>query len=148
MNKILSKEVSLQLAKLLFEKQIVIDTEKIWLTNAEYGLNNFVGDVCIHWMEEQGYRNSDRKYNAPTIAEVIDFIFEKYGTWIDIYTLGDENVYPKWNYRITDVKNVNSGIEWELKQLEFSYEQLIKNSYNIPIEAYEEAIKYVLNKEI
>ena len=135
MNKILSKEVSAELAKLLFEKQIVIDTEKIWLTNAEYGLNNFVGDVCIHWMEEQGYRSSDATYNAPTIAEVLDFIFEKYNI----------SIYYNYNH------NIRSSFESPFIPRAFSIIKDIQISLNdvkSPLEAYEEAIKYILNTEI
>lgn len=135
MNKILSKEVSVELAKLLFEKQIVIDTEKIWLINAEYGLNNFVGDVCIHWMEEQGYRSSDATYNAPTIGEVLDFIYEKYGI----------SIYYNYNH------NIKSSFESPFIPRAFSIIkdiQISLNGVNSPTEAYEEAIKFILNKEI
>lgn len=130
MNKILSKEVSINLAKLLFEKQIVIDTEKIWLINAEYGLNNIIGDVCIHWMEEQGYRSSNAKYNAPTIAEVIDWIYEKYQIWIEV--------------------RKNSYFKEIMFQSYINEKSLIGDlggyiSHISPLEAYEEAIKYILN---
>lgn len=146
MNKILSKEVSLDLAKLLFEKQIAIHTEKIWLINAEYGLNNFVGDVCIHWMEEQGYRSSDATYNAPTIGEVLDFIYENFRIWIGVELI-DNTIEFYFQPTI-----------WTSKDREYHDEDMIDQAksickwkewqYSSPLKAYEEAIKFILNREI
>jgi hypothetical protein len=59
----------------------------------------------------------------PTIVEVIMWLYEKHGIWIEVNT------------------DVNGKFYWLLKELKAS-----QNNYNSPTEAYEAGIYYVLSK--
>jgi hypothetical protein len=70
--------------------------------------------------------------NAPTIAEVVMWLYEKHGIWIDVSL----NQFSKpndlqWMYSIVFTKDCT-----------YSYSP---KSYDSPTEAYDAAIEYVLN---
>ena len=92
--------------------------------------------------------NYINKYSAPTIDDVKWWLYRKHGIWITVETLGNENDYPKFDYKAVTLKDSNSDVDWLMKRLDISYEELIAKSYNNPIEAYEAAIEYVLNNLI
>ena len=122
MNKILSKEVSFELAKLLFEKN--------YDENTKFGYNGVYEPHHLNLIEFGSLqRNSELikgVYSAPTIAEVIDWIFDKYR--ISIY----------YNYDHFSRKFIPRAFT-TLKHNEISL-----NSVKSPLQAYEEAIKYIL----
>jgi len=83
--------------------------------------------------------DSKHVYYAPTIAEVVMWLYEKHGIWIYPYCAGNNKFH--WG-----IANSKTGV-------------IIKNSYkkdkntlfegfNSPTEAYEVAIEYTLNKLI
>jgi hypothetical protein len=75
------------------------------------------------------------RYSAPTIAEVVMWIYEKHGIWIDVSL--NQFSKPKdlqWMYSIVFIENC-------------TYSHSPK-SYNTPTEAYESAIVYVLTEII
>lgn len=87
--------------------------------------------------EEQELWNEEL-LSAPTIAEVVMWIYKKYGIWIrvGIYTgLGNLNNF-QFDIEQCSIKNINSMSELNLK------------SFKSPEEAYETAIEYTLNKLI
>ena len=66
--------------------------------------------------------------SAPTIADVVMWLYEKHGIWI--YTVRDYDI-PKFNYAIQQ-PNVYSVLTHT------------HNDFNSPTEAYENAIEYTL----
>ena len=112
----LSKEVSFPLAKLLKEKgQNIISSKLMYASNGELtdAIYDF-DDWCF----------------APTIAEVIDWLFEKHGIWINV-TISQED---GWEYIIGNTITFD-GLGY-------------KSLFNSPKEAYEAAIEHTLNELI
>lgn len=119
MNKILTKEVSFEVAKLLKEKDYdVKDRENYQM----YGVQ-IIPQLELY---------NDTKWNiykdyclAPTIAEVLDWIYSKTGDWFSIDSENNKTFY----YYVPKEGEIN-----------FSKE------YPTILETYENAIKYSLNK--
>lgn len=76
--------------------------------------------------------------SAPTIAEAVMWLYEKYGIWI----YADSHEFGKWCYNY----KYNRPHVLNLKVTENG--QFGLNDYNSPTEAYEAAIEYVLTKLI
>lgn len=77
-------------------------------------------------------------YSAPTIAEVIMWLYENHRVWIyaDSYELGKWCYYHRYN-RPSDLSpNITKGGRYS------------REDYNSPTEAYEAAILYALNNLI
>lgn len=82
-----------------------------------------------------GYYLPNKTVNAPTIAEVVMWLYEKHGIWIDVSL--SQFSKPKdlqWMYSIVFTQRC-------------TYSHSPK-SYNSPTEAYEAAILYTLNNLI
>lgn len=113
-------------------------------------------ELCNFYFDKKGEMHLTYGKNSffpfrvyvPTAAEAVMWLYEKHGVWITVDTVGDEKIYPRWIYKLVDLKNPNSNIEWELNVLNTSYEDLIKNSFISPTLAYEVAIEYTLNNLI
>lgn len=94
--------------------------------NQAKGLN-----ISFNWYNEDGIYNAnyklDTKITAPTIAEVVMWLYEKHGIWLYVS------------------KPYENGwvIHWQGLDI---YPTLI--CYNTPTEAYEAAIEYILNNLI
>ena len=86
--------------------------------------------------------------DAPTIAEVVMWLYEKHKLWINMEIVGNQNVYPRYRYQVIDLAKWNSGLEYQIKLLEICYEELIKSSFVLPTEAYEAAIEHVFKNLI
>ena len=119
----LNKPVDFTTAKLLKEKGFD--------ENCRFGYNGSFEPHHIGLIEF-GYlqRNSELlklTYSAPTIAEVIDWLYEKHGIWISV---------------LQHTKNS------EGKYFEAFVNSMTFSGYNSPTEAYEAAIEYCLNKLI
>lgn len=116
--------VSFPIAKLLKEKEYkdknMLGTVR--LSEPEYydpnGIIHNIKDI----FEEKDYEIEDC-FNAPTIVEVIMWLYEKYAIWIEVY-------YDDGKKEFYTVLN---GEEYK---------------YNSPTEAYETTIKYVLENLI
>lgn len=132
--------VSFELAKLLKEKGF--------------------DEVCQQWYSVEGglYYQDEFDNNrgfipvceceAPTIAEVVMWLYEKHGIWIDVYY---NSKYKSWDYEYT---NINWSQEEVDKKLEEDIHNLLDNifnakiKYNSPTEAYEAAIEFTLENLI
>ena len=122
--------VSLEIAKLLKEK----------------GFNEEVRD---YYEEKDGtfyysqyFRDNisiNEKHNgfvtAPTIAEVVMWLYEKHGIWINVTS--DYNRFRTWQYRITNRNKMigKDGI-------------IYNEGFNSPTKAYSQAIEYTLKNLI
>ena len=107
--------VSFELAKLLKEKGIIFQTKEYYSSDTK------VTSVSYN------------EFAAPTIADVVMWLYEKHEIWISV-----EPPFPRrivlWEYYIQKANHRTS---------------LGQNSgYNTPIEAYEAAIKYTLENHI
>lgn len=116
--------VSFELAKLLREKGFDVKDKE----NHYFYVVNHADPKKFSYLEV-GYGND---ILAPTIAEVVMWLYEKHGIWI--YTVKDYDM-PKFNYAIQQ-PNVYSVLSY------------LHNDFNSPTEAYEAAIEYTLNNLI
>lgn len=109
-----------------------------WLTKKN-------GDRCFGCDKSRGYFET---FSAPTIAEVVMWLYEKHGIWIDVYY---NSKYKSWDYEYT---NINWSQEEVDKKLEEDIHNLLDNifnakiKYNSPTEAYEAAIEFTLKNLI
>ena len=145
MNKILNKEVSFDLAKRLKDEPAFkrcnylyhLDKDGNEITD-EFIINRFKGNVPNNDFNAAKSVFSFSFINTPTIAEVIDWIYEKHGIWIYSYKVEpfvyEDIPYPKYVWiSKCDEKFVDTD------------NGLAVNHYNSLIEAYEAAIEYTLN---
>jgi hypothetical protein len=86
------------------------------------------GSMCSGCNKSNGYLDI---YSAPTIAEVVMWLYEKHGIWISVQP-NEPYVDNDWCFAI--FKDLRENISLK--------------GYNSPTEAYEEAIKYCLSKLI
>ena len=122
--------VNYKLAKLLKEKEFNEPCKLCVEEGDEMPLPFNCGDT-IH-------RNSlHQYYSAPTISEVVMWLYEKHGLWTNVVYMGFELKYS-WFIDIV----TTSGSHWD------SYGEEGDICYNSPTEAYEAAIEYTLTKLI
>lgn len=74
---------------------------------------------------------TSRNYTAPTIAEVVMWLYEKHGIWIGVQP-NEPYVDDDWCFIIFKNLKNNNSLE----------------GYNSPTEAYERGIEYTLNNLI
>lgn len=115
----MNKEVSLPIAKLLNEKGIIFKTKLYYSSETK------VTSVSYN------------EFAAPTVAEVVMWIYEKYGIWISV----DTDINGRFRYSLRKY-NITNGA-WEVKN-----PTSISEYFNSPTEAYEAAILYTLNNLI
>ena len=79
--------------------------------------------------------------SAPTIAEVVMWLYEKHGIWISVYTM------DKWLPNGNDKEQL---FDYSLKQMKRGLIDIPKKpeEFNSPREAYEVAISYTLKNLI
>lgn len=116
--------VKFEIAKLLKEKGFDEYT-KIWHQRGD----GVVG--CVEGKRDFYNRKGDVYTSAPTIAEVVMWVYEKHEYWCYTYTNG-KMWYPCIQHKFGDMAVLSGKI----------------GTYNSSIEAYEEAIKYTLNNLI
>lgn len=121
--------VSFEIAKLLKEKgfdepcRYVHDTwnnVKDWLEDGEGEHRN-------------SHQNRSVYYSAPTIAEVVVWLYEKHGLWIVV----NVNIMGSWYFEHFDLK--------EKRNAQF---KPTDTHYDSPTEAYEAVIEYTLKNLI
>jgi len=151
----MNKPVSFELAKLLKEKGIKIESSQD---------NEIYGDCYCKYYKGSDYilvshytlnftQDSQRYdfvnhpvYDAPTITDVVMWLYEKHGIWVSV----------DWMKRI---KPYNSGFYCHLRGTNKSLNRdnfIVINDtlnpgyevFNSPTEAYEAAIEYILNNLI
>lgn len=110
--------VNFELAKLLKEKGFDIPCTQLY----------FDGELKELTLQKVSYDNtlSSRYYIAPTIAEVVMWLYEKHEIWIWV-----ERYSTLFRPYAEEIGDERFG-KWE------------GHKYNSPTEAYEAAIKYVL----
>ena len=125
--------VNFEIAKLLKEKGYKTGSEKGYLPNGELGISQYSA-LCYN--DEEDYPT---KYAAPTISEVVMWIYEKHGIWITVDPI-------KWSYEDNIVKL--KYITFKLSLNKSTNIEGSNYSYNSPTEAYEAAIEYSLKNLI
>lgn len=121
----MNRPVSFELAKLLKEKGFDIgfgNGQKFYFPDTKELTENYRGN----------------NYPAPTISEVVMWLYEKHDVWIYV----DSHEFSKWcyNYKFNRPHKLN------VKLTENG--QFGLDDYNSPTEAYEGAIEYTLNNLI
>jgi len=118
-NNIMNKEVNFNLAKLLKEKGYANYSSSLYLESGKFreNIGNYNGVDDIHYIS----------YSAPTIADVIMWLYETHNIWIEVSREYDKD---KYLYQYFIDKNSQ----------EFGFKT--------PIKAYEAAIEYTLNNLI
>ena len=128
----MNKSVNFEIAKLLKEKgfdipiqHTIADKNYVYDVYTQDFVKNITTNIISNW--------NDEKYqeilSAPTIVEVVMWLYEKYGIWI--YVKQGYN----WEWFIETISN----------KPELIYNDGLENSL---IEAYESAIKYTLENLI
>jgi hypothetical protein len=142
----MNKRVSFLIAKLLKEKE--------FNENCRFGYNGFFEPHHIGLIEF-GYLQQNSEllkftYTAPTIADVVMWLHEKHGIWINVSPTIIEYNYRKdsigFIYHITKLETyLNYGKMYGSEDV-----GIFQNSYyyNSPTEAYQSSIEYALNKLI
>lgn len=119
--------VKFELSKLLKEKgykdKNILGTVR--LSEPKYYDPNGIIHGIKDAFEEKNYKIEDC-FNAPTIAEVVMWLYEKHGVWVSVQPHGNE-----FRYFIHNVHFTNS----------LRYDDL---GLSTPTEAYEAAINYCL----
>ena len=120
--------VNFETAKLLKEKGFDVPVRTAW----------YVGGVA-YWKIPANHNESNVKFSAPTIAEVVMWLYEKHSLWI----LPIPTVTGHFAYKILDVQ-----LDPENKIERPPYTGVSAMDYNSPTEAYEAAIEYCLTNLI
>ena len=122
--------VSFELAKLLKEKEIYIpafhyyENEVLKEPYLENGSSTDT-EFRVELSDLKEYFNKwSKKISAPTISEVVMWLYEKHGIWIYAHRIDQKEFY--WSID-TDKKEFTSG-----------------ENFKTPTEAYEAAIEYTL----
>lgn len=140
----MNKPVSFELAKLLKEKGFNILTYNYYKEKDYYYKEELITPKgTLLQNEDWPYNVSTQQIHAPTIAEVVMWLYEKHGIWISVH---EENCrgYVGFDFNIVFV----GDHETTVTQQEIQYKLLGETVFNSPTEAYEAAIEYVLTKLI
>lgn len=131
--------VSFELAKLLKEKGFneptfyYYENEKLiepYLENGSSTDTEFRVDLSDL---KEHFNKWSKKVSAPTVAEVVMWLYEKHEIWLEIRFADD---YKIFFYDIINTKNLKAITSKSVSH------------FNSPTEAYENAIKYCLEKII
>ena len=141
--------VSFELAKLLKEKGYDLSTEGFYTKPKcklfaidEHGRyypivnktqSSFDGKALVYFHGKAVVLKEENYYNAPTIAEVVMWLYEKHGVW----TVVNVNIMGSWYFEHFDLK--------EKRNAQF---KPTDTHYDSPTESYEAAIEYTLNNLI
>ena len=133
----MNKEVNPETKQLLFDKG--------WRYELSYSYDPELGGTRVnHSLGEQRWNEGKNlTYVDITIAEVVMWLYEKYGIWISVH---EENCrgYVGFDFNIVFV----GDHETTVTQQEIQYKLLGETVFNSPTEAYEAAIEYTLNNLI
>jgi len=131
----MDKPVSFELAILLKEKEFTVATfyyyenEKLVEPYLENGSSTDT-DFIVYLLDLKVHFNKwSKRVSAPTIAEAIMWLYEKYSIWISV-TYQRHSEGKHWRYTINQIYRTEIVL-WE---------------HNTPTEAYGAAIKYCLEK--
>ena len=133
--------VNSEIAKLLKEKGLDKPTKQRYFIaeNVDSDKFPFLQEECAlhNWNDYDD--SSTTYYSAPTIAEVVMWLYEKHDFWI--------NVFSKSFYKNNDSNDI---LKLKFSFIVDSWAISMKENifFNSPIEAYEAAIEYCLNNLI
>ena len=138
----MNKPVSFELAKLLKEKECDKTSHNFYTKpNSkmfgldEHGMAYSIKNTSkkLYTIGEHASLNDKNVYYAPTIADVVMWLYEKHDIWIHVCDMVDTNNWwwDCYKYKTNGLLNLPA----------FSH----KFNYQSPTEAYEAAIEYLLN---
>src|SRR5574343_935867 len=117
--------ISFEVAKLLKEKEFDEVTDLIYMTN-------HTSEVLFENINGLKHLDGNNPFvSAPTIAEVVMWLYEKHGIWIDVVLSRNEKQFT-----------------FMIQSLSFDANKFLNEYFNSPTEAYEAAIEYTLNNLI
>lgn len=138
----MNTNVNFELAKLLKEKGFdkptfyYYENEKLTEPYLENGSSTDV-DFRVDLSDLKEHFNKwSKRVSAPTIAEVVMWLYEKYGIWISVQPTSVVGVFQFRTY------HNNNGV------MSQHWNDSMSKNFNSPTEAYEAAIDYVLQKLI
>lgn len=123
----MNTNVNFETAKLLKEKGFDKKTNLIYNTEGELSNIHF-------WVF----------CSAPTIAEVVMWLYEKHGIWVIV----DCDCYGELWYARLSVASKENWDDLDKRHEIISAVRKFPNEHKLPTEAYEAAITYTLNKLI
>lgn len=146
----LNKAVDFSTAKLLKEKgfDVPVHTFRLEGKYSDFVYEGFEDDYwgdnkVVNWNQDViGIKPFKGFVSAPTIAEVVMWLYEGHGVWITSYPIG-VGYYCYQIYSIKNRKNSKDNIVQNEKD-SIQYDEL----FNSPTEAYEKAIEYTLKNLI
>jgi hypothetical protein len=116
----MNKEVSFPISKLLKEKGFKEECNGYWYESNIQGKQSlnitYPQTRFKHWYRDE--------ILAPTIAEVVMWLYEKHGIWISVFSTDDISMF---SYKISSKQGHNYS-----------------PNFNSPMEAHEAAINYTL----
>jgi hypothetical protein len=121
----MNTRVGFPIAKLLKEKGFNKGNCKEYFTDGTLSISNEPKEVFMEAVKH----NKVISCLAPTIADVVMWLYEKHGIWILVGHSGVKEVYMM-------VTNLNGDVKWNNK------------GFDSPTEAYESAFEYALNNLI
>lgn len=130
--------INFELAKLLKEKGFDKECKNFWVETLEHELDIPRSGVEVFPKIEPRILNHKpiEDYHlthcvAPTIAEVIMWLYEKHGIWITVWT--EYNNGNMFSYAVSHKRNI-------VRHHSTNFDE-----FNSPTEAYEAGIEYTLN---
>ena len=135
--------VSFKISKLLNGKGFDLKTTAYYS-----GLNIYLDGVRFDYndktIESPTHKGNGGLYSSPTIAEVIMWLYEKYGIWIGV----DCDCYGILWYANLSVASEKNWDNIDLRHEIISASKKFPNEHNSPTEAYEAALLYTLKNLI
>jgi hypothetical protein len=143
----MNTSVSFEIAKLLKEKGFEMIAGSCYY-NEEFFINQNLIPLQYPELKGEGYKErvSDKIVFTPIIAEVVMWLYEKYGIWIQV-TINTTWVGKKGEYGAKFSSEVISQNR-NLKVKSLIFRKIRIKPYNSPREAYEAAIEYCLKELI
>jgi hypothetical protein len=130
----MNKPINFELAKLLKEKGFDTKVNCAYVDTTPF---SEIKNDLTEYVAKQNHNQKEHRYSAPTIAEVVMWLYDKHELWTNVMYMGFELKYS-WSVDII----TTSGSNWD------SYGEEDDIFYNSPTEAYLAAIEYSLNNLI
>lgn len=135
----MNKPVKFTTAKLLKEKEFDKPTYSFYVIDeSEYGeIGEFITNPNDNYPDLDDNDMFDTLASAPTISEVVMWLYEKYGIWIRLTPIPYSDNLTHWRWEHMSTNYSTRSLKWKKEQ-----------DYMSPTEAYEAAIDYCLTKLI
>lgn len=123
--------VSFELAKILKKKEFNLSTEKYYHEQDPDG-KSYVVSLKSGVKENRNFQSYAWQYSAPTITEIVMWLYEKHGIWIVAWKNPDNpsQFYFEIDSPVKRIGDLSLGL------------------FNSPTEAYENAIEHTLKNLI